>query len=33
MILVFRNGVPEAQYGPSESIGPSGETVMRYELK
>lgn len=33
MILVFRNGDLEAQYGPSESMGPSGETVQRYELK
>jgi hypothetical protein len=33
MILVFRNGGLEAQYGPSESMGPSGETVQRYELK
>ena len=33
MVLVFRNGELEAQYGPSESMGPSGETVQRYELK
>jgi hypothetical protein len=33
MVLVFRNDELEAQYGPSESMGPSGETVQRYELK
>jgi hypothetical protein len=32
IVLVFRNGEFAAQYAPVESVGPTGDPIVRYEM-